>query len=284
LDDGGVHAFPLKVSVSPTGRYAAPLHALADGITSDAISRFEPHERRSGWGWVRGLRTLRSDGARTCYVLRLRPSREYVTCSGRLARSQVTCGTGERDEHQMLWMHNLGEMLRQNQKLLRANRVTLSRGVSYSNYSSIGAPITPSRGRRSSFSMSSPGLSQSHCALSRGGVPFRLGRRRGGLLAIRKRFVDRLTDGGQGASEASRGRAHDREPCSTPASCSKPQLPGKGPLEPAGGSPTSGDRCRHLGARGGYSERTDPRWRSGPVGFERVESVPGSSGHALEGG
>ena len=89
--------------------------------------------------------------------------------------------------------------------------------------------------------------------------------------------------GAGGLGGLARPGARPRAVLDARASCSKPQLPGKGPLEPAGGSPTSGDRCRHLGARGGYSERTDPRWRSGPVGFERVESVPGS-GHALEGG
>lgn len=91
---------------------------------------------------------------------------------------------------------NVGEMLRKNQRLLRANRLALPRGVTYSKYSSIGALITPSRERRASFSTPSPSLSpQSYYALSRGSVPSRLGRHRE-LLAIRKRFLDRLTDGG----------------------------------------------------------------------------------------
>jgi len=176
---------------------------------------------------------------------------------------------------------NVGEMLRKNQRLLRANRVALPRGVTYSKYSSIGALITPSRERWASFSTPSPSLSpQSYYALSRGGVPSRLGPPRTGSYSPYARgFSTALPTGALVTPPGARPRAV----LDARASCSKPQLPGKGPLEPAGGSPTSGDRCRHLGARGGYSERTDPRWRSGPVGFERVESVPGS-GHALEGG
>jgi hypothetical protein len=62
-------------------------------------------------------------------------------------------------------------------------------------FTSTGALITPSRGRWPSFSTLSPSLSpQSYYALIRCGVPSRLGHH-GELLAIRKRFVDRLTGG-----------------------------------------------------------------------------------------
>ena len=236
---------------------------------------------------VRGLRTLRSDGARTCYMLRLWPSRGYVTCSGWLARSQVTCGAGECDGHQMLWIHNLGGMLRQKPETsscdpgnlvtrgdllellhdrcshcpLQGTSVILT-GVFAWSFVAVSLRVEP---RRRALSVGPPrGVTRHTQEVCR--PPCRPPHRRGA--------------GGLGAS---RGRAHDREPCSTPASCSKPQPPGKGPSNRPGGSPTSGDRCRQLGARDGYSERTDPRWRSGPVGFGRVESVPGS-GHALEGG
>ena len=89
---------------------------------------------------------------------------------------------------------NVGETLRKNQRSLRAHRVALTRGVTYSKYSSIGALITPFRERRSSFSTPSPSLSPQVLlrveprwrALSVG--------RYGELLAICRRFLDRLTD------------------------------------------------------------------------------------------
>jgi hypothetical protein len=124
----------------------APLHTLADGITNNAGRRFEPRELDPIGGGHAGFVPYALMAPAPCCVLRLQPSREYVTCSGKLARSQFTCGAGGRDEPQKLWPH-----------------------------------------KRRRNAEEKP--------LSRGGVPSRLGRH-GELLAIRKEFLDRLTDGG----------------------------------------------------------------------------------------
>jgi hypothetical protein len=88
-------------------------------------------------------------------------------------------------------------------------------------------------------------------------VPSRLDRH-GELLAIRKRFLDRLTDGDpRVAGRMTESRA--RRLHAAQSHTYRGEIPSnRDPLEPAGGRPTSGDRCCHLGAGGVYSERTDP--------------------------
>jgi len=86
-------------------------------------------------------------------------------------------GAGERDEPRMLWLHKRRRNAEEKPETSSCESGSIAtRSVTYSKYSSIGALITPSRERWASFSTPSPSLSpQSYYALSRGGVPSRLG-------------------------------------------------------------------------------------------------------------
>ena len=180
------------------------------------------------------------------------------------------------------------QMLRQNQRLLRANRVRSLRGAFHLE---IPLGILPNRRSHSPLQRTSVVLfgafAWSSAALLRVeprrralsvGPPWGGSRRAEEVRRPPQRQGVGVPPGASCARPGARARA-----VLNALICSKPRLPSKVALEPTDGSSTTpGDRYRDLGARGGCSERTDPRRRSGLVDLERVEFVPGS-GHTLEG-
>ena len=121
---------PKQRRCRPNWEVRCPPRAFADGVASNAISHFEPRERRPDCRRTRGLRTLTHMAPAPCCVLRLQPSRGYVTCLGSFARSQLGCGGGASlTSPRYSGFVDIVQMLRQNQRLLRANRVRPLRGV-----------------------------------------------------------------------------------------------------------------------------------------------------------
>ena len=124
-----------------------------------------------------------------------------------MARSQFTCGAGGRDEPHMLWLYKRRRNAEEQQETSSCASGSIATRSSLLEILLDRYSHCLFRERRSSFSTPSPSLSpQSYYALRRGGVPSRLDRH-GELLTIRKRFLDRLTNGALVSPPGARPRA-----------------------------------------------------------------------------